>query len=178
MPLPAATAARRPAEVLRVLVLQDLAGEVATAHGHHHFPCPVLGEHVEAAQHDEALVDDDDLLVHVVDLDDSRDDRAEFCQAIGESLLLLQGVAGIPDEDRDADAPGHRLLQRGEDGPDPPGHPGGPQPDGVACFGEAGGEGLIERALVVDGGDLHVASEDVGQPGAEGTEVGGDVGGW
>ncbi|WP_391858922.1 hypothetical protein [Streptomyces rhizosphaerihabitans] len=72
-----------------MLVLQELAGEVAAAHRHHDLAGPRLGQGVEAADHHRPLVDHRDLLVHDVDGDDRVDDGP---QVRDEALAVRAGL--------------------------------------------------------------------------------------
>lgn len=82
-------------------VFEELAGEMATVDRDHDFPGAALRQGIETAQEDALLVEDDDLLVHHVDLDDGVQDGAQVGQVLLVRWLALQGVAGVAYEQHD-----------------------------------------------------------------------------
>jgi hypothetical protein len=91
----AGAAGRRHGEDGGMFVFEQLAGEVFAVHGQHDFAGGALGQGVEAAEKHQPLINDDDLLVHVVYLDDRGEDRSELskvCLAGGSALQIIAGV--------------------------------------------------------------------------------------
>src|SRR2546430_3444653 len=81
-----------------MFVFEQLTGEVAAGHGEHDFPRAALRQGVEAAQQYGLFVEDDDFLVHHVDLNNGVQDGPKLGQVLLVLRLALQGVAGVADE--------------------------------------------------------------------------------